>query len=141
MIWFPNRQLITGEQVKTAVLAADIIRVDHHDCGLCGEFTHYSVMSDQLYYSSACGCGWAAPRPVPWSAAADWINMQTSDDVRAELMKRFGFPTVDTPPPGPVTSQTVVVNQPVHVCPIRDIECGSNSASWCDSCPKRQPGK
>lgn len=25
----------------------------------------------------------------------------------------------------------------VHVCPTRDIECGSNSASWCRSCPKR----
>lgn len=25
----------------------------------------------------------------------------------------------------------------VHVCPIRDIECGSNPASWCASCPKR----
>lgn len=25
----------------------------------------------------------------------------------------------------------------VHVCPARDIECGSNPASWCKSCPKQ----
>lgn len=25
----------------------------------------------------------------------------------------------------------------VRVCPTRDIECGSNPASWCKSCPKR----
>lgn len=30
-----------------------------------------------------------------------------------------------------------VIDSPVHVCPVKDIECGTREINWCAACPKR----
>ena len=82
---------VTGEQVRDAMVAENIARVMHHDCGICGEWTFYERQDDHLFYSSACGCSWSQPQWCDWSDAADWINMQRNEQVRADLLARFGL--------------------------------------------------
>lgn len=88
---------VTAKQVKTACLAAKIVRVPHHDCGLCGSWTCYRVQDGNLFFDSSCDCcPPSEPQPRAWDDAADWINMQTDDVHRNRLMQAFGFP-VDGP--------------------------------------------
>jgi hypothetical protein len=91
--------MVTAEQVKQAVEAAGIERIDHHDCGGCGYMTAYLVQGGQLYFDPGCDCsrrGPAEPEPRDWGDAADWINMQ-SGEWAAKIAKRFGIelPTVE----------------------------------------------
>jgi len=92
----PNK--ITGEQVKTAMIEADIIRVDHHDCGGCGSMVFYSREGENLYFNPSCDCVsyYAPPEPREWEEAANWINMQSSEEWRTKLMKRFGLESYKT---------------------------------------------
>ncbi|HWV44070.1 hypothetical protein [Pseudorhodoplanes sp.] len=88
--------MITAEQVKAAVEAAGITRIEHHDCGMCGYMTAYLVEDGKLYFDPGCDCRWAgAPEPRDWRDAADWINMQSQPDIKARLAKAFG---IDLPP-------------------------------------------
>jgi len=81
---------VTGEQVRDAMAAADITRVDHHDCGICGEMVFYSREGSRLFFNSGCGCGSSPARGVEWQSAADFINNQ-NEHWRNELYARFGL--------------------------------------------------
>lgn len=84
--------MITAEQVKASALAAGITEVLHHDCAGCGEWTLYIIHKGELYFDPSCGCGWAPfPEPRQWQETADWINMQSNEDHRSEIMKRWGI--------------------------------------------------
>ncbi len=85
--------LVTGEEVKAAMIAANITHVDHHDCGGCFEMVFYSREGKHLFFNPRCGCssGWSPPEPRDWSDAADWINMQSSTEWRNKLRARFGL--------------------------------------------------
>ena len=85
--------MITGDQVKEAMLSNDITRVDHHHCGLCGDMVFYSREGDQLYFNPGCSCvrPYNPPEPRSWDDPAKWINMQTNDEVRTKIAKRFGI--------------------------------------------------
>jgi hypothetical protein len=85
---------VTGEQVRAAMIAANITHVDHHDCGGCGEMVSYSRHEDQLYFNSGCGCSWSPPQERSWDDAADWINMQGDPEWHLKIAARFGL----TPP-------------------------------------------
>ena len=85
--------MITGEQVKEAMSAAGITKVDHHDCGFCGFMTHYFVAEGNLYFNSGCNCSWGGSRPASWGEAASWINMQSNEAVKQKLMAAFGIKT------------------------------------------------
>lgn len=85
---------VTGDQVRDAMLAAGMTRVDHHDCCGCGYMTAYLVIDGELYFDPGCDCGSYnnyEPRRAGFAEAADWINIQTNEDVRTKLMQRFGF--------------------------------------------------
>lgn len=84
---------ITGEQVKKAMIDNNIDRVDHHDCGGCGAMVYYYREDEYLFFNSNCGCSSfrTVPKREDWRDAANWINMQTNEDVRKDLMKRFGL--------------------------------------------------
>ena len=96
--------MITWQQVKDAVEKAGIERIDHHDCGICGEMVFYSVYDGQLFFNSACGCSWSPPEPRSWQSAADWINMQDRvgkyGDTGAKVAALFGM---ELPPVEPET--------------------------------------
>ena len=89
---------VTGEQVRAAMIAADITRVEHHECGFCGYMTTYQREGDQLYFDSGCNCSWGGWRPADWSDAADWLNMQSSPKWRDKIAASFGLPVGNTVP-------------------------------------------
>lgn len=83
---------VTAEQVKAACLAAGIKSIEHHECSICLYMTAYLVRGDQLYFDPSCDCtGGRGPELSSWQDAADWINMQTQDDIRAKIAGRFGI--------------------------------------------------
>ncbi len=83
--------MVTGEQVRAAVMAAGLTYIPHHDCGCCGEWVAYTVHDGDLYFNPACGCAWGPAEPRTWDSAADWINMQTNEAARAQIMAKFGM--------------------------------------------------
>ena len=89
----PEPTAVTAEEVRAAALASGKHWIDHHRCAGCDSMVGYYVDGGELYFDAACGCSGSgsAPRQRTWQSAADWINMQTNPDVRAELMARFGL--------------------------------------------------
>lgn len=86
---------VTGEQVKAAMIAANITHVDHHDCGGCGYMTRYLREGDALLFDSGCYCGMRGVENLQsreWQSAADWINMQSNAEWRNKLRAAFGLP-------------------------------------------------
>jgi hypothetical protein len=88
-------QTVTAEQVKAAMEAAGITRVNHHDCAGCGYMTSY-VLSPQgeLFFDPGCWCTMGVGgglRPGGFESAAGWINMQPSADVQRRLAAAFGI--------------------------------------------------
>ena len=83
-------QPVTGEQVRMAMMLAEIERVDHHDCCICNQTVFYSRDNDKLYFHYGCGCSWSPPEERTWDDAAAWINMQQLD-TRRTILERFGF--------------------------------------------------
>lgn len=82
---------VTGEEVKAAMIAANITRVDHHECGGCGHMVFYSRIGEFLYFHPACDCSYSLPEPREWESAAGWINMQSYSNHKAKLRAAFGF--------------------------------------------------
>lgn len=85
--------MVTGEQVRAAAMSAGLTYIPHHECSLCGQFVAYTVHDGSLYFNPACGCSWSPAEPRTWGSAADWINMQTNEDTRAQIMEKFGMMT------------------------------------------------
>ncbi len=83
---------VTGEQVKAAMIAKGVNRVDCHQCAICNEIVSYQRLGDQLYFDSACGCAYSEPTPRTWDEAASWINMQSNPFHRGRIMRAFGIP-------------------------------------------------
>lgn len=90
--------MVTGEQVKQAVMKAGITRIDHHDCGGCGYMTAYLIENGDLYFDPGCDCsryGRSPPEPRSWDSAAGWINMQARTgehgDIGAKVAAKFGL--------------------------------------------------
>jgi hypothetical protein len=87
----PDIGVVTGEQVRVAMIANKINYVDHHECGGCGAMVYYSREGDQLYFNPQCDCGgYSSPEPREWEDAAGWINMQSNTEIKNKLAKRFG---------------------------------------------------
>lgn len=83
--------MTTGNEVRDACMAAGITEIPHHDCSICGEWVRYTRDADILYFHPACGCSWSHPRVTNWSEAAEWIDMQSNEDARRRIAKKFGF--------------------------------------------------
>jgi hypothetical protein len=83
---------ITGEEVKKACLAAGITNIDHHNCSMCGYMTRYFVEGEDLFFDAGCDC---TRRQVcsrrSWQDAADWINLQTRDEIKQRISALFGI--------------------------------------------------
>lgn len=84
-------QDVTGEQVRDAMIKANIDKVDHHKCGICKATVYFSRIGDQLYFNSGCICSYSPPEPRSWDDAAEWINMQSNKEWRLKLMQNFGL--------------------------------------------------
>lgn len=97
---------VTGEQLKAAALAANIRKIDHHECGLCGVMVHYYVEGESLFFDPSCACTYGSgPRQESWDEAAAWVNMQTDDAIAARIAASFGLqPTPDASPSASLAS-------------------------------------
>jgi len=87
--------MITAEEVKAAMVAANITWAPSHDCCLCGQAVGWIRTGDNLSYRSGCGCSWSPDRPCDWSEAADNINRQDRNherfgDIAAREALKFG---------------------------------------------------
>lgn len=82
---------VTADEVQEAVLAAGKTWIDHHECGICGVMVGYRIAGTRLYFDSSCGCADSSQQPRSWQDAADWINMQSSDEWKLKLRERFGI--------------------------------------------------
>lgn len=83
--------MVTGEQVKIAMIAAGIEIVDHHECSMCGVMVRYERQGENLFFNGGCGCSDSGTQPRTWQSAADWINMQSNVLIKAEIAKSFGL--------------------------------------------------
>lgn len=82
--------MITADEVKNAMIAQGIERVDHHDCGICGGMVAYVREGENLYFDPHCGCaGYGPLEPRTWEDAADWINMQNAE-WQQKIAAKFG---------------------------------------------------
>ena len=90
--------MVTGDQVKEAVVKAGLTWIQHHDCIGCGQDVGYVVRDGDLYFSSGCGCSWSPDRPCSWDEAAEHINRQSRTgkwgDVAAREAAKFGITLV-----------------------------------------------
>jgi len=83
---------VTAEQLQRAAVDAGIVSVDHHECSICGVMVRYYIETGELCFDSSCGCSYSDhPRPCSWREAAEWVNMQTNEDIARQIMTRFGL--------------------------------------------------
>ncbi len=84
---------VSGEQVKTAVMTAGIVFIEHHSCAICNYMTRYIHANGDLYFDAGCYCGRTMSdlEPRGWDDAARWINTQSNETVKVEIAKRFGI--------------------------------------------------
>lgn len=83
--------MITGEQVKNAMIAAGIEKADHHKCGICGYMTAYLRDGDQLFFDPGCYCSDGFIQLRGWESPAEWINMQTNLEGKKRVAEKFGL--------------------------------------------------
>lgn len=75
--------MVTGQQVKDAMIAANIVWVESHRCCFCSTPVGWERQGDKLLYQSSCDCcSWHPPEPRDWDDAAHHINMQTRNSER-----------------------------------------------------------
>lgn len=87
---------VTAEEVRDAMIAAGITRIDHHECSFCGSMVFYYRIDDKLYFESRCNCTRFSgtvthPAERDWQSAADWINMQNCPSWQKKLKEQFGI--------------------------------------------------
>ena len=87
--------MITGHQLFNSVVNKGIKYIPHHNCSLCNCMVGYVVVDEiDLYFDATCDC--VAVSDInykTWDSAAEWVNMQTDETHRKELLKRFGIGT------------------------------------------------
>ncbi len=83
---------VTGDQVRDAMIAANLVHVDLRECSLCGSTIFYSRQGDQLFFHPACDCTTyhGPPEPRSWQSVADTINMQ-NDEWKPKVAAKFGL--------------------------------------------------
>jgi hypothetical protein len=72
--------------------AAGKTRLDHHDCGGCGYMTAYLFDGDNVYFDPGCHCSSYGPspfEPCSFKDIANWLAMQSTDEVRDRIMSRL----------------------------------------------------
>lgn len=95
--------MITAQEVKAAMIAANIEWVESHRCCFCNVPVGWKRQGEQLYYQSSCDCcRWHPPEPREWDDAARSINMQDRNnekfgDIAAKVALGFGvnLPTLE----------------------------------------------
>jgi hypothetical protein len=67
-------------------------RLDHHDCGGCGYMTAYIFDGPNVLFDPGCYCSRYGPSPMEprsYESIAEWLAMQSSDEIRDRIMSRL----------------------------------------------------
>ena len=64
-----------------------------HNCSLCGGEVAYRIIIGAVYFDPNCSClkGERPMEPRSWDDLSDWLNMQTNDQARKQIMSHLGF--------------------------------------------------
>jgi hypothetical protein len=66
--------------VIAAIRTRAIMRLDHHQCVMCGYVTSYVIQGDFVSFDAGCHCtGGPSYRPSSFGDIADYLNMQTPE--------------------------------------------------------------
>lgn len=84
---------VTGDEVRRAVLVSNEKQIMYRRCSICDSGLFFEIIEDELFVNTSCEC---TSRPdgrkyYGWEAAADYINMQSSLQVRNEIRQQFGM--------------------------------------------------
>ena len=77
----------SAEWVKEQAHAKGAGWLTNHDCSLCGIDVGYIIHGEHVAYRSGCGCSWSNDRPSSFGEIADWLAMQSSDEIRDKIME------------------------------------------------------
>jgi hypothetical protein len=88
---------MTSERTMTEKYSAEWFKsqltdqrfLPHHDCALCGVWVGYVVNGDEVWFRSSCGCSWAPERPSSFHEIAEWLAMQSSDEIRDGMVAQM----------------------------------------------------
>lgn len=77
----------TAEWVEARVTEAGATWLDNHDCSICKAVVGYQFSPDgEVWFAGGCNCSWSPPRPSSFQDVANWLRMQSSDEIRDRLM-------------------------------------------------------
>jgi hypothetical protein len=84
---------VTGRQIKEAMIANKITKVDYHQCPHCDWRLHFLRKGNRLFFDSGCKCTRKASllRRENWDALAKWINLESNQQAKARLLQSVGF--------------------------------------------------
>ena len=86
----------TAEWVRDHVHTTGAYGLDHHRCGICNSMVAYSFdppgSEPEVFFYAGCDCAQSPGRPSSWSEIADWLAMQSSDEIRERIVSGFRYP-------------------------------------------------
>jgi len=82
-------QKYSAEWVRQQAIANGATWLPNHDCACCGVYVGYVISGEQVFYRSACGCGWSPQQPSSFREIAEWLAMQSADEIRDRIMERL----------------------------------------------------
>jgi hypothetical protein len=85
----------SADWIREAVKAKGATYLENHDCSLCGVSVGYNFLPQdavaalgcEVTFRSACGCSWSPDRPASYEDIADWLAMQSKDEIRDRIME------------------------------------------------------
>lgn len=81
----------SAEALRATVAANSYRMLDHHDCAICGVMVRYYFGPDgEVEFDPSCGCvSGDNSRPSSYEEIADWLAMQSSDEMRERILSGF----------------------------------------------------
>jgi hypothetical protein len=85
--------MVTGEQVKKAMMAANVQSVEIRRCSICNSPLFYDRKGEYLFFDSNCDCTsfYSEPQLKDWESVAELINVQSNPEYKKELAQKFGI--------------------------------------------------
>lgn len=83
----------SAEWIREHVRTTGAYRLDHHRCGMCNSMVAYRFGApDDVFFDSSCDCSSSPEHLSSWSEIADWLAMQSSDEIRDRILSGFRYP-------------------------------------------------
>lgn len=83
---------VTADQVKAAMIAAELTWIAILECSICGTPIGYVRQGEQLFFNSNCDCVRyrSEPEPKSWEDVAYLINRQ-NEEWKPKIASLFGI--------------------------------------------------